>query len=460
MSNLLPLLLADTLTGSAFYLCWLLLQERLDKPGYMAMLCRLQHLAVWLFLLPVTALLHMILVVVGREGSTKGILLFELTGSMRAAAEVIGEIWLLGLCLYAAVFFCQYAAWHRIKRRAVPAEPELRKIGRECRENLKVEKEIPVYVIDGISTSYVGGAGRPAIWLPAGKSEEEYRILLYHEYMHIRRRDTGRNALVEAVCALHWWNPLVWDLKKRVKIWEEFGNDHELMELGLVNMKDYCMLLYRQAGEGGTDFFGGGVSGFSKKESLVRERIERMIRQKQDNKKAGFRMYAATAAALIAALAVSMGGTVMVAKAQERWYLDTMEFEEIEMAPEWEQDTELEVYEESDFAGYTVVDAEETGDGIMPLTTKQFTCYVDPTSLYRSAGFYVEKGTVIEILCGFTPEDVTVKVGVYTPDHTYKLKDVTRSGYIRYTAETSGTYKIAVVNGNSQEVTGNGSYTY
>ena len=54
---------------------------------------------------------------------------------------------------------------------------------------------------------------RPVIFLPAdaaGWTEERRRMVLLHEYAHIRRGDLATHLLARMALALHWWNPLSW----------------------------------------------------------------------------------------------------------------------------------------------------------------------------------------------------------------------------------------------------------
>lgn len=56
---------------------------------------------------------------------------------------------------------------------------------------------------------YTSGLLRPVIYLPdAELSDEEWRMVLRHEVMHIRSRDNWKKLFFLAVEAVFWWNPL------------------------------------------------------------------------------------------------------------------------------------------------------------------------------------------------------------------------------------------------------------
>ena len=73
---------------------------------------------------------------------------------------------------------------------------------------------MPVYACALLSSPALTGLLRPRILLPEGVEEERRAFALAHEAMHARRRDLWRKALLLWVCALHWFNPLVWLLRR------------------------------------------------------------------------------------------------------------------------------------------------------------------------------------------------------------------------------------------------------
>lgn len=73
---------------------------------------------------------------------------------------------------------------------------------------------VPVYACALVDAPVLAGLLRPRILLPEGVEEERRAFALAHEAMHARRRDLWRKALLLWVCALHWFNPLVWLLRR------------------------------------------------------------------------------------------------------------------------------------------------------------------------------------------------------------------------------------------------------
>ena len=68
-----------------------------------------------------------------------------------------------------------------------------------------------VYTSSMAASPMVYGLFSPKIVLPAQQySETQYEYILLHEWMHIRRKDLWKKALMLAVAVLHWYNPACW----------------------------------------------------------------------------------------------------------------------------------------------------------------------------------------------------------------------------------------------------------
>lgn len=88
---------------------------------------------------------------------------------------------------------------------------------------------VPVYACALLSSPALTGLLRPRILLPEGVEEERRAFALAHEAMHARRRDLWRKALLLWVCALHWFNPLVWLLRRAAERDMEIACDAALL---------------------------------------------------------------------------------------------------------------------------------------------------------------------------------------------------------------------------------------
>ena len=67
----------------------------------------------------------------------------------------------------------------------------------------------------GVDTPMTLGLLRPVIVLPPEVPEADLPLILRHELCHIRRRDLWYKGLMLLANAVHWFNPLVWLLRRQ-----------------------------------------------------------------------------------------------------------------------------------------------------------------------------------------------------------------------------------------------------
>lgn len=74
-------------------------------------------------------------------------------------------------------------------------------------------------------------------------TREQRRLVLLHELGHFRRSDLWTHALGQLACALHWFNPFVWMLQRRLALEREFACDALVVSRGAAP-EDYATLLW------------------------------------------------------------------------------------------------------------------------------------------------------------------------------------------------------------------------
>lgn len=109
-----------------------------------------------------------------------------------------------------------FVHWRFSRRVAqAPVCQDERLLGRwqQCREQVGIRREIPIVLCDEVAQPAVMGAVWPKLLLPEHCLElrdDQLRMVMLHELMHVRRYDISVNWLLVLVRAVQWWNPVFW----------------------------------------------------------------------------------------------------------------------------------------------------------------------------------------------------------------------------------------------------------
>ncbi|MCL1873105.1 MAG: DUF2807 domain-containing protein [Clostridiales bacterium] len=87
----------------------------------------------------------------------------------------------------------------------------------EIRFETKVKKYVPVYVSGNINTPMLVGIFKPCIIMPETQfSDQEYRMIFRHELIHYKRRDILYKWFTQLVVCVHWFNPLIYFIRREI----------------------------------------------------------------------------------------------------------------------------------------------------------------------------------------------------------------------------------------------------
>ena len=134
--------------------------------------------------------------------------------------QVLFALWLaggLGVLGWNGLSHLRFRRW--LARWGRPVEsPELLRAYNALGDALGLNRRPRLAVCPGLEVPMLAGLLRPALLLPEGQvSGELLHYALLHELTHYRRRDIWLKALMLWVCAVHWFNPLVWLMARAVE---------------------------------------------------------------------------------------------------------------------------------------------------------------------------------------------------------------------------------------------------
>ncbi|HEY7423751.1 MAG TPA: M56 family metallopeptidase [Gemmataceae bacterium] len=134
---------------------------------------------------------------------------------MLSAYACLALIWLAGVLLLAGrrIWLAIQLARQRRSWRQV-SDARILRVFEECRQELGLVWPVELLVAPGLAGPATGGLWRPYIVLPAkfvsSFSEDELRLVLLHELLHVRRLDMHSDRLAALLAMVHWFNPIAW----------------------------------------------------------------------------------------------------------------------------------------------------------------------------------------------------------------------------------------------------------
>lgn len=109
-------------------------------------------------------------------------------------------------------------------------------------------KPIKVAVVPMPISPSITGIFKPVLILPEVNdfSQKELTYIFDHELYHYKKHDLILLLLIDIVCCIHWWNPLVYVLKKWFCLAMEITNDQAIMQgRDSTDRLDYASLIIK-----------------------------------------------------------------------------------------------------------------------------------------------------------------------------------------------------------------------
>src|SRR5262249_36226861 len=121
------------------------------------------------------------------------------------------------------------------KTTVTSADDDWRKLIKELSEAFGIRRSVRLLFSDKQVSPMTWGVWSHTILLPSAAadwSEERRRLVLAHELAHVKRNDGALQIVVQIVCSVYWFNPLVWYAGHRVRIERELACDDRVLSLG------------------------------------------------------------------------------------------------------------------------------------------------------------------------------------------------------------------------------------
>lgn len=149
---------------------------------------------------------------------------------------VLVIVWAIGLLaglLWMMLGTMRVSRWMRLG--AIVDDMNARRVMRQVTQGLGLRRQVALIETDAIDSPITWGAMRPVVLLPKSWHEwttERLRIVLLHELMHVRRNDWLVQMVARLACVVHWFNPLVWFVSRRLEEIRELACDDDVVDIG------------------------------------------------------------------------------------------------------------------------------------------------------------------------------------------------------------------------------------
>ena len=192
------------------------------------------------------------------------------------ALPVFGLLWLAGFTVCAVKMLRDYVVLHRWFSSSHPnSDEELQDLLQECHQQLGLTRPVPLRLCSGQGSPCLGGLLRPVLYLPESSrfwSEQTLRMVFLHELGHVVRGDLWIALTARLTCLIHWFNPLVWRLRKHLVAQCEYACDARVIAAG-ADPKVYAHALCDVAESGRQPETALAMAG----SAPLRQRVERLV---------------------------------------------------------------------------------------------------------------------------------------------------------------------------------------
>lgn len=145
-------------------------------------------------------------------------------------------VWAIGLLVGLCWMMFGTLRVNKWRRRGTAVDDAAaRRVARQVSQGLRLRRQVSLIETDAIDSPITWGELRPIVLLPTSWREwptERLRIVMLHELTHVRRHDWLVQMCARLACVVHWFNPLVWFVARRLEEVRELACDDDVVRIG------------------------------------------------------------------------------------------------------------------------------------------------------------------------------------------------------------------------------------
>ena len=203
--------------------------------------------------------------------------------------SVLALVWFTVACgVLAAGLIGYLRTMRKIRSGAVSPDAKLQAaIDRTARE-AGLRRVPQAWISPQVSSPAVTGLLRPVLLLPAGFPRGfqagEVRLVLLHEFSHLKRLDLPLNWLACVLQAMHWFNPLLWFAFARMRADRELACDARVLSIDAADHRaEYGGALLKLQGAAPPRALSLGFVGIFERGSEIKSRIREIASHRRSS---------------------------------------------------------------------------------------------------------------------------------------------------------------------------------
>lgn len=194
-------------------------------------------------------------------------------------------VWLSGICLLMVRQVVEYVSLVRLAAGYADRvmTPEQRSFLDGLKKQYGIRRRVFLYEAPEKEYTMTFGFFCPVIVCGRETTNWEAELLVRHELVHIKRMDAFWKMFMQLAAMLHWWNPLVWKLRRDFEQVCECSCDETVMqEKTDEEVKEYLRLMIEEAQEKKTEKSSmRWKSRFGDDAQKIKERMENLMKRKK-----------------------------------------------------------------------------------------------------------------------------------------------------------------------------------
>lgn len=211
----------------------------------------------------------------------------QMPGKTADWMKIAAGLWILGTIVTLIIKIRNYGKFSKqLRKMSQPITDELvSRMAESLSDKLSMKKKPGIYESPVVSGPITLGLCHPMIILPKEEQDLlELELVLHHEMMHIKRKDLWYKWIYQILLCVHWFNPVLYLVEKKINIDCELSCDEAVLEKLTEDGKKAYGNILLNAAEKNVDFRKSIFSTtlLERKEDL-KERLKGILQYKKQN---------------------------------------------------------------------------------------------------------------------------------------------------------------------------------